>query len=79
MLQIFFPLPLNQQGSPCCGSLMWLKGRYNSKVNLIGPLDWERFAAEMLLYVFNIGFPESLLIDDLDPDMDVFLFLDVAK
>ena len=41
---------------------MWLKGRYNSKVNLIGLLDAEIFAAEIMLYVFNNGFPASLLL-----------------
>ena len=50
-----------QQGSPCCGSLKWLSGRYNTKGNLIGPLDVEKLAKASFLYVFNRGFPASPL------------------
>ena len=53
---------INQQGSHCCASLKWLSGRYDSKVNTVGPLDAENFATAILLYVFNIGFPASLLL-----------------
>ena len=52
---------MDQQGSPCYGSLKQLSGSYDSKVNFIGQLDAEKLAASVLLYVFNIGIPASLL------------------
>ena len=61
MLPLISPHPIDQQGSPCCGSLKWLSGRYDSKVNLVDPLDAEKLAEAGFLYVFNIGFPASLL------------------
>ena len=38
----------------------------------MGPLDVENFVATVLLYVFNIGFPASLLADG-------FVFLEHLK
>ena len=52
---------MEQQDSPCYGSLKWLSGRYDSKVNYVGQLDAKRVAAFVLLYLFIIGFPASLL------------------
>ena len=56
---------MNLQGSPCCGSLKWLSGSYGSKVNPVGPLDADKLAEAVLLYVFNIALPASLLQSDL--------------
>ena len=52
---------LNLQGSPCYGSLKWLPGRYDNKVNSVGQLDAKKLAALVLVYDFILGFPASLL------------------
>ena len=52
---------MDQQGSPCYGSITGLTGRYGSKVNHFGPLDAKKLAAAVLLYVFNKGLSLSLL------------------
>ena len=51
---------MKKTGSSCCGSLEGLSGRYVSRVNTVGPLDLEKLAAVVLLYVFYIAFPASL-------------------
>ena len=52
---------MDQQGSPCYGSLKWLSESYDIKVNFVGQLDAKKLVASVLLYVFNVGFPASLL------------------
>ena len=49
---------MHQQGSPCCGRLKWLPESKDSKVNPVGPLDVEKLAAAVLLYLLWIGFPK---------------------
>ena len=39
---------------------MTVTPNYNSEMNLGGPLDAEKLAEAVLLYVFNIAFPASL-------------------
>ena len=57
---------MGQQGSHCYGSLKWLSGNYDSKVNYVGQLDTEKLTALVSLYVLNIEFPASLLEEVLE-------------
>ena len=53
---------MDQEGSPCSHTLLTATPSYHGKMNLGGPLDTEKFAEAVLLYVFNTGFPAFLLI-----------------
>ena len=52
---------MDQHGSPCCFNFLTVTSSYYNKVNLISALDAEILAAAVLIYVFSIGFPMSLL------------------
>ena len=56
---------MDHQGLSYCGYSEWRSGRYDSKVNPVGPLDADKLAEAVLLYVFNIALPASLLQSDL--------------
>ena len=60
LLLLIFQQPMNQQGSTGCVSLKRLSGSDNSKVNPAIPLNADKLAAAVFLYVFNTGFPASL-------------------
>ena len=66
MLPLISSHLINQQGSPCYGSLEWLSERYDSKVNSVSQLDDNKLATSVLLYVFIIGFPASPLAGLID-------------
>ena len=53
---------MNQQVSPCYHSFLAVTQRYNSKVTPIRELHAEKIAEAVLLYVFRIAFPASLLL-----------------
>ena len=56
-----FSAPMDQSGSSCCHNFVTVVLRYHSKVNPIGALHaWEIYEA-VLLCVFKIAFPASLL------------------
>ena len=52
---------MDQQGSSWCGSLEWLSEKYDSQVNPVGPLGAKKFGSLVLLHVFNIVCPATLL------------------
>ena len=56
------PHMINQKGSTCCNTFLTVTPCYHSKMTLGGSLDAEKLAEAILLYVFNIAFPVSLLI-----------------
>ena len=47
---------MDHHGSSCCGRLDCWSERCESKLNPVGPLDEEKFAAAVLLYIFNRAF-----------------------
>ena len=51
---------MDKQGSACCHNFLTVTPSYHSKVNPVGPLDAEKLAEAVLLYVFNIAFPAFL-------------------
>ena len=51
------PHIMGQQGSHCYGSLKWLSGNYDSKVNYVGQLDTEKLTALVSLYVWVPSIP----------------------
>ena len=51
---------MDQQGSPAYCSLKWLSENDDSKVNSVDQLDANKLVAFVFLFVFNIGFPNSL-------------------
>ena len=53
--------PINQQSYPCYHNFLTVTLSYHSKVNFVGPTDGENYGEADFLYVFNVGFPASLL------------------
>ena len=52
---------MNQQESTCCHNFLTVTLSYHSKVTPIGELHVVKIAEAVLLYVFRIAFPASLL------------------
>ena len=52
---------MDEKGSLCCLNFLTVALSYHSKVNLVGSLDAEKLAEAGFLYLFNIGYPSSLL------------------
>ena len=61
LLQLFSPLTMDQQRSPCCHNFLAVAQSYRGKVIPIGAMYAEKIAEVVLLYVFRIPFPASLL------------------
>ena len=53
--------PINQQGSPSYHTFLMVTLSYNSKVTPVSTLYAEKIAEAVLLYVFRIKIPASLL------------------
>ena len=62
LLQLFSQHPMVKKGSAYFFSFVAYIPSYFSKQNLIGPLNAEKIAEAVLLYVFKIGFPAPLLV-----------------
>ena len=50
-----------QQGSTCCHNLLTIPQRYQSKATPIRTLHTDEITEAVLLFVFTIAFPASLL------------------
>ena len=55
------PLAIDHQRSPCCDNFLAAAQSYRSKVIPFNALHAEKIAEAVLLYVFRIPFPASLL------------------
>ena len=62
LLQLFSPHPMDQQVSPCYYSCLTVSRSYHSKMTPISALHAEKIDDAVLLYVFRIAFPASLLV-----------------
>ena len=62
LLQLIYPHSLDQQGSPCCHSLLTVTPSYHSKGTLISALYADKIAERVLIYAFQIPFLVSFLI-----------------
>ena len=70
--------PVDQQSSPCYHIFLTVTLSYNSKVNLVGPLDVDKKVDAGFLYAFNIGFPTSPFLDLTILNSTIFLFNDTC-
>ena len=61
LLHLFPSHPLDEQGSPRCYTFLTVTLSYHSKVTPIGTLHVEKIAKAVLVYVFKIELPASLL------------------